>query len=324
VSAKNGKIIWQYAFKTSQSLEVPNSTPSVDGKFIYALGVEGVLYCIKAKNGKLRWKKDLIGEYDTEVISYGYSGSPVIDGELIILNVNTAGIALHKKTGDLVWASPIHTGYNKFGYHSTPVVYMLDGKKYALLTSVAGLYSVDVMTGEQQWFYELFHHNNVNTAYLVVYDNMVFVSAAWSVNKGVLLEITENEPGVIWQNVNMRNAISTCVYLDGYLYGYDGHIETAELQPLRCIDTKTGEVLWEKNMKKASLIASDGKLIILDDEGMLIIAEATPSSYREISRCDVLDGEQKWRELYTLPVLCNGKIYCRNGSGDLVCIDVSK
>jgi hypothetical protein len=70
-------------------------------------------------------------------------------------------------------------------------------------------------------------------------------------------------------------------------------------------------------------MAADGKLIILDQEGMLFIAEATPASYKEISSCDVLAGEQKFRQFWTPPVLCKGKIYCRNSYGDLVCIDVS-
>ena len=58
--------------------------------------------------------------------------------------------------------------------------------------------------------------------------------------------------------------------------------------------------------------------------GTLRIAEATPSSYRELSSADVLGGEKRPRIFATPPVLCNGKIYCRNRAGDLVCIDVSK
>jgi len=59
-------------------------------------------------------------------------------------------------------------------------------------------------------------------------------------------------------------------------------------------------------------------------DGTLCIAEATSSSYRELSSADVLGGEKRPRIFVTPPVLCNGKIYCRNYDGDLVCIDVSK
>ena len=82
--------------------------------------------------------------------------------------------------------------------------------------------------------------------------------------------------------------------------------------------------MWDEEMKISSLLSADGKLIILEDDGILRIAEATPSSYQEISSCNVLEGEKKPRIFWTPPVLCNGKIYCRNNYGDLVCIDVSK
>jgi hypothetical protein len=82
--------------------------------------------------------------------------------------------------------------------------------------------------------------------------------------------------------------------------------------------------MWEEKMRPASLISTDGKLIILEENGTLRIAEATPSSYQEIASCDILEGERTVRKFWTPPVLCNGKIYCRNYNGELVCIDVSK
>jgi hypothetical protein len=88
---------------------------------------------------------------------------------------------------------------------------------------------------------------------------------------------------------------------------------------------ETGKLMWEKILGKEviSLTSAVGKLIILEDIGTLRIAEATPSSYKEISSCKVPSESNKHR-WWTPPVLCNGKIYCRNHSGDLVCIDVSK
>jgi hypothetical protein len=84
--------------------------------------------------------------------------------------------------------------------------------------------------------------------------------------------------------------------------------------------------MWEEELGKEliSIMAADGKLIVLEDNGTLHIVEATPVSYEEISSCDVLDGEQKSRRFFTPPVLYKYKIYCRNLSGDLVCIDVNK
>ena len=82
--------------------------------------------------------------------------------------------------------------------------------------------------------------------------------------------------------------------------------------------------MWKKQMNPAQLISASGKLIILEIDGILRIAEAVPSAYIEISSCDVLGGERKPRKFLSYPIPYNGRIYCRNFAGDLVCIDVSK
>ena len=158
-----------------------------------------------------------------------------------------------------------------------------------------------------------------------MFDNKVFISSSETDARCALIDIKGNEPSVLWENENLSNHISTSIYIDGYLYGIDGdYHKNIKDCSLRCIDFKTGDIMWEKKMRGASLMAADGKLIILEGDGTLRIAEATPSSYQEISSCDVFDSEQKFRQFWTPPVLCNGKIYCRNHTGDLVCIDVSK
>ena len=322
LKANNGKLIWQYAFETSGNLLWPHSTPTIDGKYVYTLSADGLLLCIKAKNGKVRWEKNLVVDYKTEEIPFGYTGSPVIEGDLIILNVNTAGIALHKETGDLIWISPAHTDKkNADGYHATPVVYDYEGKRCALFFSGTGLYSAEVETGKQLWYFEFITHGE-QAADPIPFEQKVFLSVGYTRAKCALLEITGNEPQVVWETENMRNKFSSSIYIDGYLFGSDG--DEGKVGSLRCIEVQTGDVMWEKEMRMSSLTAADGKLIILEEDGNLHIAEATPSSYQEISSCDVLEGEEKGRLFYTPPVLCNGKIYCKSLGGDLVCIDVSK
>ena len=94
--------------------------------------------------------------------------------------------------------------------------------------------------------------------------------------------------------------------------------------PLRCIEWKTGSVMWEKKMKHATLMAADDKLFILETDGTLRIANATASSYEELSSADVLEGANKSRIFASPPVLYRGRVYCRNFAGDLVCIDMRK
>jgi len=123
------------------------------------------------------------------------------------------------------------------------------------------------------------------------------------------------------------------VYVDGYIYCcYGGPFSVSRSATLRCLDLITGKLRWEAPLgsdryqkRSVQLITAAGKLIILSDMGILSIADASPDGYREISRCDVLAEEKEgYRNFATPPVLCNGKIYCRDYGGELICIEVRK
>ncbi len=111
----------------------------------------------------------------------------------------------------------------------------------------------------------------------------------------------------------MRNHVNSSVLWKGHLYGFDE-------KDLQCLDFSTGASKWsEKGFGKGSLMIADGKLIIYSDTGKLAVAEASPSGYREIASAQILGGKNTW----IVPVLANGKIYCRSLE-QLVCLDVRK
>jgi outer membrane protein assembly factor BamB len=331
-----GEEIWLHPLdSTNDTL----ATPTTDGKYVYTLDKEGILLCLKAKNGKVRWKKDLVSEYDVTRPFYGFAASPVIEGDLLILTANTSGLVLNKKTGKKVWGSEkppesISSFCETTGVDfSTPVLYEYESKRYAILSSYEGMHAVDVETGEVLWLYEWDCYCRQIPDPLI-FDNKVLISGMffneveWGI---VLLDISRKDPKVLWKSLNLYSKISSPVLVDGYIYGCEGGPDAAPCS-LRCLDVKTGEIMWEEDLRlenerrpvTVSLIAADGKLIILEDDGTLHIAKATPTSYQEISSGDMLEGEQKMRQFWIPPVLCNGKIYCRNFAGDLICIDVSK
>jgi outer membrane protein assembly factor BamB len=320
LNAETGEEVWRHFLE--ERYQDSLSTPTIDGKYVYILSKNGIVLCLKAKNGKLRWKKDLVNDLGSAQAGHGYASSPVVEEGLVILNAKTSGIALNKKTGEKIWEGEVNTDL-KGDYFATPVIYNHDDNRYTLLFSDSGLFSMEVDTGRQLWFYEWTEKGSPNVVDPVIFNNKVFISSSETNAKCALLDIKGNEPSVLWQNENMNNHISTSVYLNGYIYGITGnYFVSIKLCSLRCIDSKTGDLMWVKDMRAASITAAEGNLIILEDDGTLHIAEATPSGYNEISRADVLAGEKKKRMFWTPPVLCNGKIYCRSFVGDLVCIDV--
>ena len=109
--------------------------------------------------------------------------------------------------------------------------------------------------------------------------------------------------------------------MDGRLYLGAGGGD-AGFGALRCLDAATGEMLWEEklNRKEISLTAADGKLIVLDESGNLFIGKPSPSGFGLVAKTAIPKGIA-WR---TTPVLCGGRIYCRDSMIALVCIDVRK
>jgi len=339
LSPNTGQIIWKYPFSGSQT---PQSTPTAGHGLVFALSTEGVLFCLNAQNGKLQWKKDLVADYGAVKPYYGFAGPPVIEGNLLLLTSNSAGLALDRETGQLVWNSSappppdqikaFWSGYTNGTDYSAPVTYKHSGRRCALFSSWKGISAVDVQSGKPDWLYEWDVYNGNTIPDPVVSGGMILIIGGFSTlmdQQSVLVENIGEKPLVHWKSRDLWADITTPVIIGGYIYGCFGGPNRG-LADLRCLDLQTGRLMWKQELKtrprvvSLALTAADGKLIVLDDQGILYIAEASSAGYKEISSCDVLSGEKKIRKFWTPPVLCNGKIYCRNFNGELICIDVSK
>jgi outer membrane protein assembly factor BamB len=322
LEADTGDELWSYPFDERYMCQ---PTPCTDGRFVYALHTKGELVCLKVKNGELRWKRHISEDFGAETLRYGYAQSPVLAGDILILNVNKSGIGVNKKTGELVWRSEPHTIKLYEGYYATPVVYEENESTCALLFSGTGLFSVDVQSGDPIWYHEWIDRTyedsskQGNAADPVLFEDEVFIASGHGLKQCALLNVEGGKPRMIWQNENLRNEFSSSIFLDGYLYGYDG--KASNPNALRCLEWRNGNVMWEKKMHMASTTAAGDRLLVLEGTSLHIL-EATPSAYTEISSCElpVEQGIHKW---WTHPVLYRGRIYCRNYTGDLVCIDVS-
>ncbi|MCX7031063.1 MAG: PQQ-binding-like beta-propeller repeat protein [Spirochaetes bacterium] len=339
LDAATGRRIWQRPFvRTVES----RTTPAVDGESLFVLSIEGLLYGIDSQTGKEKWRKDLVADYGALKPYYSFAGSPVMERDLVLLTANTVDMALDKRTGQLVWSSEQPPREAAFGDwngtdYSAPVLHAQDGRETVLLYSWKGLSSVDAQSERTLWQYRWELGFNLQCADPVAIGDRILLASMWNPDfsrKSILLETTQEDPRVIWSSPDLVSDITTPVVIDGHIYGCNGALHQGVdplLASLRCVELATGRLLWEEllpdpeiKVQQISLAAANGTLIVLDGWGTLYTAEASPERFKEIARCDVLQGASKPREFWTPPVLCNAKIYCRNFSGDLVCIDVSK
>ena len=318
LDAETGAEIWKYSYRGGE----PQTTPAVDGRYVYTLDKGGLVHCLNAKSGKVAWQKNIVRDYGALVPVMGFSGSPVVEGDLLILATKGCGMALNKKTGKLVWASEKPDGplepQTDYEY-ATPVIYDHSGRKHALIFHDKYLRSVSVETGVSLWSMEWMQV----AVDPLVFDEKMLVSSSFGNPGSALFDIRGDAPEQLWSSDNLQMDFIGPVLVDGYVFGCDGGPNSKSPVSLQCVDVETGDLMWEEtiNSRALSMIAANDRLIVLDGTGVLRIVEAVPSGYTEISSCRVPGYKSTW---WTPPVLSSGRVYCRCGSGDLVCIDVRK
>ncbi|OYW31690.1 MAG: alcohol dehydrogenase, partial [Chthoniobacter sp. 12-60-6] len=183
------------------------------------------------------------------------------------------------------------------------------------LSSGRAYKGVDPTDGKVLWEHTWSTSYGVNAADPILSGTQLFISSGY--NKGcALLDLASAEPKEVWRSRVKKNQLNASVLIDGHLYGSDG--DTDKSASLKCIDFATGTEKWsDAGVGFCSLIAADGKLIVMTAKGELIIAKASTTKFEPISRTPVLTGR-----CWTAPVLANGHIYVRNAAGDMQCLAV--
>ena len=236
----------------------------------------------------------------------------LVQDNLLILDMGGSGAALDKSNGHVVWSSAKEAG----GY-ATPLPCSMNGVPTVVIGSARTVFGVEPKTGRVLWSFPWITQSDLNITDPVVSGNEVFVSADFEHGSAVV-RIAGTNGTPVWASPKLRNHIATSVLTGGYVYGVDGQVNTAGAATLKCLDFATGTEKWNfPGLGGGALIVADHKIIMLSDRGELVVAEASPEGFNPISRAQVLGGK-----CWTAPTLANGRIYCRNATGDLICLDV--
>jgi outer membrane protein assembly factor BamB len=298
--------------------EGPRCTPTVDGDRLYALGVSGDLVCLEAETGKEHWRHNLPRDFGGKMMSgWGYSESPLVDGEHVIVTPGGAKatlMALDKKTGEPVWQASVKGG-DGAGYASA-VVADVDGQRQYVQFLGRGVVGVAAADGKFLWRYDHPANGTANISTPIYHDGHVFAASGYSTGGG-LARLTRHGDTTTAEEIyftkNMQNHHGGMVLMDGYLYGANGSI-------LTCLEFETGKVMWESRRPgKGSIAYADGMLYYRSEEGPLSLIEANPRKFVERGRFD--QPQRSSTRAWPHPVIANGKLYLRD-QDVLLCYDV--
>jgi outer membrane protein assembly factor BamB len=289
-----------------------SSTPTVDGETVFTLSRRGHLFAFDAATGKVRWTTNVAEATGARLPEWGFAGSPLVDGDRLILNVGTSGTAVDKRDGKILWT----TGQAAAGYASA-VPIQLGGRRHHLIFAADHLAAVAAEDGKVAWTHPWKTSYDVNAADPIVLGaDRIFISSGYG-RGAALLQLKEGGPAVVWENKNMRNQMNPGLLRDGHLYAIDGN-ERGKDTTLRCLDLATGQPKWSfRDTAHGAVMMAGEHLIALSEKGELIVGRATPEGFTPAARAQVLGGK-----CWTVPVLSHGRLYVRNAAGDLVCLDL--
>jgi len=313
--ADTGEVIWKHTFEEPLDPKYFEggtfATPTVDGAVVYSISRRGKLFCFEAATGAIKWQKDVTQLTGAALPTWGFAGSPVVLGDLLLLNAGESGAALKKATGELAWFSD-----TEFAGYSTPHLIKKGADTLAIFSSGNAFIIRDAVTGKESSRFKWITKYGVNAADPIVEGNHIFVSSGYG--KGAcVMDISTSPPTELWRNTEMQNQLNPCVLIDGHLYGCSGD-EDDSGTTLKCVDFKTGEAKWKyPGVGAGSVTAADGHLIVLTARGELLVGPVSSADFEPVLQLQILGGK-----CWTAPVLANGRLYARNSEGDVVCVDL--
>jgi outer membrane protein assembly factor BamB len=299
-----GAPLWKFEYATTYRDdfgfdEGPRGTPAVADGRVYTHGAEGVLHALDLNTGRKVWRVDTFPKFGIQKQFFGAAASPLA-GDAVYLNVGgTAGIAaFDKNNGDVLWtATKDEAGY------SSPIA----AKDLILCLTRAGLAAVSADGKVRfQFPWRSRSHASVNAALPVVAGNLVFISASYSTGSAVL-DLSSGEPKKLWASDDaLSNHYATSVFREGFVYGFHGRQEHG--QELRCIEMRTGKVMWSVPGFGAGTVTLTGdRLFVLREDGEAVVAPAVPSGFKPEGRARLLPGVVR-----SYPAISDGRVFLRN------------
>jgi outer membrane protein assembly factor BamB len=311
----------------------PNSTPTVDGDLVFALGRDGDLVCARTASGEMVWKKNFGKDFGGKMMSgWGYSESPLVDGENVIVTPGARDamiVALAKQSGDAIWKAAVpadlgQRGQDGAGYSSIVVSEACGVRQYIQLVG-RGVISIRAKDGKFLWGYNKIANDTANIPTPIVKGDFVFTSTGYGAG-AALLKVVPDGDGVKTEEVyflsssHMQNHHGGMVLVGNHIYAGHGHGEGFPL----CIDMMTGKVAWKPGRGpgegSAALVYADGNLYFRYENGTMALIEASPEKYVLLGSFEIASRLGKsWPH----PAIAGGRLFLRD-QDVLLCYDVKE
>jgi len=276
----------------------PRGTPTLRGGRVYTFGATGILNVLEAGDGARVWSRDVAADTGVEIPYWGFSSSPVVVEDVVIVAAEGKLAAYDLASGDSRWFGP-----EGGGGHSSPHLLTLDGTTQVLLLSGTGAVSMSP-DGRLLWEHEWSGYPVVQPAIIGGGDILINGGEGVGVRR---LAVEQGAGGWTteerWTSTRLKPYFNDFVIHKGHAIGFDGSI-------LACIDLENGERKWKGGrygQGQLILLADQDLLLVISEKGELALVSANSESFTEHARFPAIEGKT-WNH----PVLVDDLLLVRN------------
>jgi outer membrane protein assembly factor BamB len=325
LSTRDGSRVWStHLGKVGNPKQDPNypgarSTPTVDGRYVYALGSDGDLVCLARRTGKEKWRKQLRTDFGGKPGEWAYAESVLIDGDKLICTPggsNATMVALNKSDGAVLWKCATPEG-DDAGYASV-VIGNFSGVKQYVQFLAKGLVGVDARTGHLLWRYERTAKSPAVVMTPLISDDCIY-SGAFRAG-GAAIRVVRRDGRFVSEEVYFSNKLpygmGGIVKVGDYFYG-------ASDTSVMCVEFNTGKIQWQERAPDLACLFANGRFFAHAADGEVRLLEPSPRGYQEHGRFRPAKAPAEGGDAKALahPVIADGKLYIRKDRS-LWCYDI--
>ena len=330
LSLEDGRDIWRYSYpvKVKRWHGMSRTVPSVTDKYVVTMGPKCHVTCLDSQTGEFRWMFDLVREFKTTVPQWYTAQCPIIEnGRAIIAPAgNVLMMAVDCETGEIVWETPNPDGWVMT--HSSIVPMEFNGKRFYVYCGgnqiKGGVIGISAEDGSVLWKTDEWKVRfNVPMPVVVDPDRLFFTAGYGQYELGcTMMRLTETDGKITAKTefVHTTEVFGSIqqspIYYGGYIYG----VRLDE--QLVCLDLQ-GNVVWTSTSANkfgnGPFSIVNGLIYLMNNDGELTLAQASPSGYLPLAHAKVLDGHESWGPM----AIASGRLIVRD-TEHMICLDISE
>ncbi|MEI6503074.1 MAG: PQQ-binding-like beta-propeller repeat protein, partial [Armatimonadota bacterium] len=177
----DGTVKWRASYGPEYSAAHPGarSVPTVHDGLVYVASGLGNVSCFEAATGTPVWSVKVFEQYEAPQVQWGYAESLLVDGEKVIVTPcgkKATMVALDRKTGAAVWASPALEQASSF---CSPLLIERGGQRLLITMTEVAVLAFSAIDGRLVWQHPYQNPRQNHPDMPLYHDGLLYVTSGY-------------------------------------------------------------------------------------------------------------------------------------------------